>query len=416
MIGLILALVANVTGLLSFVAAGLHHYYIKRWHRRRRFVDRYPRVAVIAPHRGQIIPENVDALIAQDYPGPWEIIFVTTRDDRAYEPLRAYAERHPHVRLVIAHDVVQLAREQGIHRGQKNENLIMALSAISVETEVIAGIDSDVYPTRDWLRALVEPFADADSKLGAATFAVFYEPGTSLASCTQAAWVLGSAGFLIGPWGYVRGGSFSIHRRVLETTDLLERWKGEKGPIFSDDINLSVALRGGGYRTCYVPGARAVCKKPRRRETWSNVLRFTNRQLLHVWSARKDLWLIVLLTHGFKSLALIGALCVAWWHPAGLLALTVPLIDIFSFLVSLRSLRRFDPSNEQLYESLRRIIPRGAPLAPILATINTLLVCFTTQMRWGGVAYTRRTVVGYTGDDSWRTNKRAEPTTAQNLI
>jgi len=412
MTGLILALAANLTGLFSFVAAGLHHRYIIRWQRRRRPTAPYPRVAVIAPHRGRVVPEHVEALIAQDYPGTWEILFVTTRDDRAYEPLRSYAERHPHVRLEVAHDVVQLAREQGIHRGQKDENLVTALSVIPAETEIVAGIDSDVCPTEDWLRALVEPFIDADTKLGATTFARFYEPGASVASCTQAAWILGSGGFLIGPWGYVWGGSFAVHRRVLETTDVLDRWKGKKRLSFSDDLNLSVALRRAGYRTCYVPGARAVRKAVRRRETWSDVLRFTNRQLLHVWWTRKDLWLIVLLSHGLKSLALIGALGIARWQPAGLLALIVPLMDIVAFRVSLRSLRRFDPSQEQLYESLRRIIPRGAPPAPILALINTLAACVTTRMRWGGVVYTRRTVVGYTDDDSWRTDERAEPTTA----
>ena len=66
MTGLILALAATSTGLFSFVAAGLHHRYIMRWQRRHRPTAPYPRVTVIAPHRGRVVPEHVEALIAQE--------------------------------------------------------------------------------------------------------------------------------------------------------------------------------------------------------------------------------------------------------------------------------------------------------------------------------------------------------------
>jgi len=400
--GFVLAIVANLAGIAGLATTWLHHRYVKQWQRREDRPTDYPRVAVVAPHRGPITEEYVDALVAQEYPGEWEIIFVTTRGDASYHQLQCYVKDNTNVRVVVADDVVQLSQERGIHRGQKAHNLVTALSTVSPETKVIAIIDSDVYPFRDWLRTLVDPFSGADVKLGATTFARLYMPGPGLASCTQAVWVLGSDAFLVGPWGYVWGGSFAIRKGILEQTDALDRWKGLRGSISSDDLNLSIALRRGRYHRCYVPGCKAMRKPPHGRETWSDVLRFTNRQLLHTWWARKDLWLAAFLSHGVKSFAILGSLCIAWLQPAALLVLFAPMMDTAGFLLTVHTLRSMDSSNSELYRSLRKAVLLAGPLAPILGAINLITAMIKTRMRWGGVEYTRTAVVGYTRDDSWR--------------
>jgi cellulose synthase/poly-beta-1,6-N-acetylglucosamine synthase-like glycosyltransferase len=402
MMGLILATAANLAGVMGLFTTLLHRRYVKQWRRKPDHPNKHPQVTVIAPHRGLIVEECIDALIAQEYAGNWEIIFVTTQSDASYQQLQCYAEDNAHVRIAVADDVVQLACELDVHCGQKAHNLVTALSAASPDSEVFAVIDSDVQPSHDWLRALVEPFSGADSKLGATTFARLYEPGSGLASCTQAVWVLGSDAFLVGPWGYVWGGSFAIRRDILEQTDALDRWKGLRGSISSDDLNLSVALRLARYRTCYVPGCKAIRRPPRERETWSAVLRFTNRQVLHTWWSRKDLWLAAFMSHGVKSLAILGALCIAWLQPVALLALIAPLIDTSGFLLTVHTLQSLDSSNPQLHRSSYNAVLLAGALAPLLAGLNLITAVAKTRMCWGGVEYTCRAVVGYTEDDSWR--------------
>lgn len=402
MTGLVLAMVANLAGIAGLVTTWLHYCYVKQWQSRIDHPNEYPRVAVIAPNRGPIIQECVDALVTQEYPGEWEIIFVTTREDTSYHQLQHYAKDNAHVRVELADDVVQLAKERDVHRGQKAHNLVTALSTVSPETAIIAVIDNDVYPSHDWLQTLIEPFSGADAKLGATTFARLYIPGPGLASCTQAVWVLGSDAFLVGPWGYVWGGSFAIRKEILEQTDALDRWKGLQGSISSDDLNLSVALRRGRYRRCYVPGFKAIRRPPHERETWSDVLRFTNRQILHTWWARKDLWLAAFLSHGVKSLAVLSSLCIAWLQPVALFGLIAPVMDTVGFLLTVYTLRSLDSPDLQLHRSLRKAVLLAGPLAPILGAINLITAMVKTRMRWGGVEYTRTAVLGYTRDDSWR--------------
>jgi len=409
MTGLILATVAILGGIGGLLTAYQYYRYSMQWQRNHVPPTRWPHVTVIAPHRGPIIRECVDALLAQDYAGTWNIIFATTHKDASYPQLADHATRHEHVQVVLTDDVVQLAKEKSIHRGQKNHNLVTALSKVSPETEVIAVIDSDVCPSPDWLNTLVEPLSDADDRLGATTLARFYVPGSGLASCAQATWILGSAALMVGPWGYVWGGSFAMRREILEKTDVLDRWKGLKGSISSDDLNLSVALKLGHYRVSYVPGHKALRSPPKEGETWSDVLRFTNRQLLHTWWSRRDLWLAAFMTEGMKSIALLGALGIAWLQPVALLALCVPILDILRFSLVVAALRSLDSSNRPFLHSQQKAILAAGPLPSLLCIINTVAAATRTHMEWGGVKYTYRTVVGYTEDDSWRARTTGKP-------
>ena len=380
-----------------------------QWQRRHAPPSQLPRVTVVAPHRGPIIRGHVEALIAQVYPATWNVIFVTTREDASYPQLEDYARGHANVQVVLVEDVVQLAKEKGIHRGQKCHNLVTALSRVPPDTEVIAVIDSDVCPSPDWLRTLVGPLGHAHDRLGATTLARFYVPGPGLASHAQAAWILGSVPFMLEPWGYIWGGSFAVRREVLEKTDVLARWKGIKGSITCDDLNLSVALRRTRYRISHVPGYKAV-RSPRAGETWSDVLGFTNRQVLHMWWTRRDLWLAASMIHGVKSIALLCALGIAWFQPVALVALCAPAMDLAGFALGIYTLRSLDHSDRSFLRSQRKAVLVGGSLAPLLWMINTIVATTRSHMQWGGVDYTYRTVEGYTTNTSWRTDRSSQAT------
>ena len=140
---------------------------------------------------------------------------------------------------------------------------------------------------------------------------------------------------------------------------------------------------------------------PKEGETWSDVLKFTNRQCLHAWWSRRALWLVVFM-EGMKSIALLGALAIAWLQPVALLALCVPIMDILRFSLVVAALRSLDSSNRPFLKSQQKAILAAGPLPSLLCIINTVAAATRTHMRWGGVEYTYTTVVGYTEDDSWR--------------
>ncbi len=72
-----------------------------------------------------------------------ESIFLTTQDDASFPQLQKYITAYKHAKIVSATDVAQLAKKQGVHRSQKNKNLIKAMEAASAETEIYVIVDAD---------------------------------------------------------------------------------------------------------------------------------------------------------------------------------------------------------------------------------------------------------------------------------
>ncbi len=407
MMGLALAVVAALVAVSRLMMGWVGRRHATRWRQREPYSGSWPHVSVIAPRRGRVGQENIDDLLSQDYEGTWDIIFVTTQEDASHDQLREHEAKHRRVRLTLARDVVQLAQEDGIHRGQKCENLLTAIAAASTETEIFACIDADVWPSRDWLRSLVEPLLRTDTEAEATTLSRLYPPGPGLASNIQTAWLIGGAGLLLGPSMFTWGGSCAFRRSMLDKTDVLRRWQGLEGPICCDDLNLSVALRKGGHRICYVPGPMAMRMPPEQEESLSTVLHFTNRQLLHAWWAQRDLFWHIFVPTGLETLSFLAALCVVWWQPLAALALSLPLIDILSLWGASLRLESMDLEGRIPPGSLRKAVLKGGAYGSLLATINCLTAMATTRMNWGGVEYTPKTVIGYTENDSWRAKTRS---------
>ena len=394
MIVYVLLVVAVGTALISLGIACSFYYHLKIRKRQHSEPDEYPRVAVISPYRGDVDFTNLDALMNQEYPGTWEVFLVTTKDDASLPSLEEYSQRLDHVHLVLADDVVSLATERGVHRGQKNQNLLTALEKVSSDVEVFTFIDADTCPHKDWLRKLVTPLTTGDPELGAVTSARIYVPDGGLASNILSSWVIGSSTFLLGPWGYVWGGGFAITRNVFESARISQWWDGTEGSITSDDLNLTVALKKNGYRTYFVPECLMLKQPPEKRETFKDVLTFTNRQLHHVWWVRKDLWMAIMSSHVTKTLASISALITSMWHPVALFVLVVPLIDLAVGIAMTKALTGSVAIQPEIQRKLNKTYIY-ASLTGILVTINALTAPFFRKMRWGGIEYTRRKVIGH---------------------
>jgi hypothetical protein len=99
-------------------------------------------------------------------------------------------------------------------------------------------------------------------------------------------------------------------------------------------------------------------------------------------------------SHGTKTLASISALITSIWHPVALFVLVVPVIDIAVGIVMTRALTGSIAIQPELQRKLNKTY-LYAPVTGILVTINTLAAPFYRKMRWGGIEYTRRKVIGH---------------------
>ncbi len=357
--------------------------------------EQYQALTIIAPHRGKVNSRNIEALLQQDYPGIWEVIFVTTPNDASLPQLQQYAKDYKNVKIVIAEDVVQLAQQKGIHRGQKNNNLIAAIEAASPETDVYVFVDADACPFRDWLRKLVAPFADGNSKYGVVTSARLYLPGKGFASWVQALWILVADLFYVGKYINIWGGGMAIPKAIFEKTNLLSQINGESGAsITSHDNNINVTLREHGYAAVWVPDCVVPRYPPPNKETWLKIIKFTNRQVLQTWWSNKVLWLY-LLPMAIKTPVLLAALVFAFWYPWCWLALLSPLIDTLMGLVTKHALFNLAPE-EKIFLRLNLWVLLLPIFTPLLVTINFVSAPFYRTMKWSGIEYTSKQVIGYT--------------------
>ena len=413
-----LAIASSLIGLFSVVTFRSH---IKHWARKKPAT--YPALTVISPQRGEIDSDNIDAVLGQNYPGVWEVIFVTTKDDASLPQLKRYSQKHKNVKIAIAEDVVELATTKGIHRCQKNNNLLTAIQAASPQTEVYAIVDADARPFSDWLSCLVSPFTDANPRLGVVTSARIYLPGNGLSSLVQVLWILISAMFLVGKRRYIWGGGLAIPKKVFENANLARQINGQGGrSITTDDMNIYNALRSQGYKSLFVPDCIVLRHPPKHKESLFNVIGFTNRQVLQTWWTTKSIW-VLMCNIGIRLPMLLCALVIAWWYPWCLLALLSIVIDIFMGIFALKTVIDAEPrlSAKLIFWIMKsngnRVGRLTQPeirihvnfwivllpiITPFVVTLNTLTVPFVRKMDWSGIAYTRRKVLGYTGDFSWR--------------
>lgn len=422
-----LAMASSINGLLAVLSFRSH---VVKWAPRK--PRKYPALTIISPQRGEINPDNIDALLQQEYPGTREIIFVTTQEDAALPQLGRYVSGYENVRIAIAEDVVHLARTKNIHRCQKNNNLLTAIKLASPRTEVYVIIDADARPFNDWLSNLVAPLADGDSNLGAVTSARMYIPGKGLASLVQALWVLISASYLVGKHHYIWGGGLAIPRKVFEKANLIHCIDGQGGrSITSDDMNIYCALREQGYKTLFVPDCIVPRHPPLKKENFLDVLHYTNRQILHTWWTSKAIWLIISITIGTRVPLLLCALAIAGWHPFCLAALLTIVIDTIMGIITLKTIITAEPRFSVRifcekfklgsFQSERSFAPEIKVdlgfrivllpiITPLVVTVNSISVLFTDKMHWSGVEYTRRKVVGYTDNSSWRADLNKQVT------
>ena len=225
---------------------------------------------LIAPCKGidQGFEENVRAVLAQDYPGWWQVIFVVeSKDDPAYEVLSKLIAENHHGRASVKVSGLTDRCSQKIH------NMLAGVSAADPQSEVFAFIDSDVRPGPAWLAFLTEPLKQA--RFPVSTGYRWYVPVRGgLASATRAVW--NSLVSAVGDprWrAYAWGGAFAITRKAFQELQVPKLWSD----ALSDDLSVSRAVHLQKKKVAFV----TQCVVPSHEDcNWANGFDFIRRQTL----------------------------------------------------------------------------------------------------------------------------------------
>lgn len=346
--------------------------------------DYAPKAAIIAPHYGwdTQISENAKRLLDQDYDGDFEIFFVTNQTgtsgyDDSYQPLVEIARDQTNARVLLAPNII----DNSLPRSQKVQNLMTAIGALSDDVEVIAFVDADSTIQKDWLKLLVQPLQDKN--VGAAVGARFYVPQRfNFASLVESIWI----NFQIAFQGdhaltMVWGGSNAIRRDLLNIGSVLERW--ENAPI--EDHNLTHTVKDLKLKVHFVPDCIAVTQTDNR--TWSQILEFTNRQMVMTFRmGLKAQWILTLLIFLPKALIVFASIPLVFHYNRLILVFLVPFIEIQSYRLFSKNLPQWLKDDPQVRENIR-ITAFATPASMFLAGINAVYAMFKNKIVWGGVRY-----------------------------
>ena len=360
----------------------------------------HPAAAVIVPVRGvdAETERNIDALFAQDYP-EYELIFAVAREsDPSFASLTARcspgrrngAVRTPRLPGAPAGRGPRAARVllAGVttERGEKVNNLLAGLRAVSPHAGVLVFADADARPRGDWLRSLIDPLGDP--AVTVSTGFRWYLPGASAASRLRAAWDA-SIATLLGEHrsNFAWGGSMAIRAEEFRRLKVAELYWAR---TVSDDYGLTRAVRdaGGWIRfepRCLVPSMGGV--------TLGAFLRWANRQIIITRVYAHHLWAWGLASHALFCGTIAIGLAITLLGPGPrerLLAagsiVSIVLLGLAKAHLRTRVARLAFPENEQISQEAS-CYWRWWPLVPWIMLVNFVTAGFTRRIEWSGTAY-----------------------------
>jgi ceramide glucosyltransferase len=195
--------------------------------------DAYPRVAVILPIKGvdDDTHANIHSLLYQDYPEYRLIFAVESDDDPVLNMLEKIATEDSRIEIVVSGIAAS--------RGQKVHNQLAAVSRTTENDEVLAFVDADARPNRQWLRALVAPLTREE--IGATTGYRYYVPVTEHTANKIVSILNAQVAALFGPYRRTLawGGSMAIRRTDFYGFGLNTMWQH----ALSDDYVLSYCVK-----------------------------------------------------------------------------------------------------------------------------------------------------------------------------
>ena len=339
---------------------------------------------IFAPCRGadQGMLENLDALLAQDYP-EFEVVFIVDdEDDEATKLIeQAWQEARRPVKLVVA--------PKATESSQKVTNLREGIPFADPASEIFVFVDSDARPSKQWLKNLIAPLADP--QIGATTgYRWFISKHETIASEMRNMWNASIASHQ-GPnrkTNFCWGGATAITRPTFEQLDVRKKWHG----TVSDDFTLTRAVHDAGLDIHFVPRALTASIEDC---SLHELFEFTTRQMKITRVYSPKLWVMSFLGSGLFTVTIAASLLIIilsqkndWTVAAALFTLIA--VTIFSIGKSLFRLKAVQLVLSEHAKKLRRqTLPQITfwCVTPFIFFLNCTAAWMSRRIAWRGTLY-----------------------------
>ena len=342
-----------------------------------------PKVAVLCPCKGveAALERNLVSLTEFDYQN-YEIFFlIASATDPAYNIVKRVVSSS----RAKAH-VVITEKPEGC--GEKVNNLRMGIAQLDAEFDVLAFVDSDGRPGKNWLHRMVAPLAD--SRIGATTTMRWLIPNRSnLATALLAAWnapivtMLSEKGK-----NFCWGGGTAIRRSVFDQSGVVEEWQHS----VSDDYSMTRALERANRSIIFLP----ECIVPSFVETdFTGLMEFTNRQVLITRVYAEKIWGMAAATHLLYCLSLVLGTILTLsdflatrpaFHLAALTFLPV-LLSMIRGALRAAGVSEVLPAYRSQIAGQAWIYVLLTVFIPFLYLVNFISSLLTRKIRWRGITY-----------------------------
>jgi ceramide glucosyltransferase len=342
-----------------------------------------PKVAVLCPCKGveAALERNLVSLTEFDYQN-YEIFFlIASATDPAYNIVKRVVSSS----RAKAHVVIT---EKPDGCGEKVNNLRMGIAQLDAEFDVLAFVDSDGRPGKNWLHRMVAPLAD--SRIGATTTMRWLIPNRSnLATALLAAWnapivtMLSEKGR-----NFCWGGGTAIRRSVFDQSGVVEEWQHS----VSDDYSMTRALERANRSIIFLP----ECIVPSFVETdFTGLMEFTNRQVLITRVYAEKIWGMAAATHLLYCLSLVLGTILTLsdflatrpaFHLAALTFLPV-LLSMIRGALRAAGVSEVLPAYRSQIAGQAWIYVLLTVFIPFLYLVNFISSLLTRKIRWRGITY-----------------------------
>jgi len=342
-----------------------------------------PKVAVLCPCKGveAALERNLVSLTEFDYQN-YEIFFlIASATDPAYNIVKRVVSSS----RAKAH-VVITEKPEGC--GEKVNNLRMGIAQLDAEFDVLAFVDSDGRPGKNWLHRMVAPLAD--SRIGATTTMRWLIPNRSnLATALLAAWNAPIVTMLREKGkNFCWGGGTAIRRSVFDQSGVVEEWQHS----VSDDYSMTRALERANRSIIFLP----ECIVPSFVETdFTGLIEFTNRQVLITRVYAEKIWGMAAATHLLYCLSLVLGTILTLsdflatrpaFHLAALTFLPV-LLSMIRGALRAAGVSEVLPAYRSQIAGQAWIYVLLTVFIPFLYLVNFISSLLTRKIRWRGITY-----------------------------
>lgn len=349
----------------------------------------HPPAAVLIPCKGRDLDleANAERFLHQDYPG-YEVIFVVaSHNDPAHSFLSELVTQSSALPGTAARTCSLVVADPPTNNGEKVNNLLAGLKAVSRRSEILVFADIDARPDASWLRTLVAPLENASTTIS--TGFRWYLPDAGFVSRLRAAWD-SSIATMMGEHAhnFAWGGSMAIRRSEFERLRVAEKyWQG----TVSDDYAITRAVREAGGAIRFEPRCLVATES---RASFEEFMRWTSRQIIITRVNHARYWALGLASYSLYGLVFVwGAVLIAVfgviWHRAAAAAflVAISLLSMAKGRLRTKAAQKILPAEAARWGRYGGCYWKLAPLVPWIMLFNFVFAAFARRIEWSGTVY-----------------------------